>query len=64
MHESEWDELQQCVDCGSEVAPGTDRAFAFGDVVLCFDCAVRRGGEFDAQRETWSKAPSLGDISA
>ncbi|MFO0564814.1 MAG: hypothetical protein U0263_04080 [Polyangiaceae bacterium] len=63
MHSSEWNELTPCADCGAEVAPGPDRAFLVNDeALLCFECATKRGGAWDAVHERWTKAPSLDGI--
>jgi hypothetical protein len=62
MHEQESNELSKCLDCGALIAPGSDRAFAISDDdFLCFDCAVRRGGVYDGDRDDWSVAPGLAD---
>lgn len=63
MHRSETEELVPCSDCGAEVSIAGARAFTFGSAgVLCWDCAVRRGGSYDAQHERWSTAPRTGDL--
>jgi hypothetical protein len=60
MHQSEWNELAQCSECGAELSPNVDRGFAFAEQsVLCFDCAVRRGAQWDALHERWSRDPDL-----
>jgi hypothetical protein len=60
MHEQEWNELQSCVDCGANIEPGSDRAYVLSEeLCLCFACAVRRGGKYDALHETWSVAPDV-----
>ncbi len=64
MHRQEYDELVDCCDCGATVAPGPDRAFAVSDdVFLCFDCAFRRGGVYDGQKERWAVAPSVSGLA-
>ena len=65
MHREESEQLTACADCGAEVSVGVDRAFAFGSSgVLCWDCAERRGGSYDGQREVWSVAPRTDDLAA
>lgn len=63
MHREEGAELSVCADCGAEIAPGIDRAYTFGTAgVLCWECAVRRGGSYDGQHEVWSKPPRVDDL--
>jgi hypothetical protein len=55
--------LLDCIDCGTTVAPERDRAFSITDeVVLCYECSVRRGGVYDSDRDQWAIAPSLEEI--
>jgi hypothetical protein len=51
-----------CADCGGAVAGGVDRGFPFGPNVLCWECALRRGGRYDAQQDRWTVAPDLSDL--
>jgi hypothetical protein len=45
------------------IDPGADRGFLFGsDGVLCWGCAERRGGSYDARRERWSRPPRVDDL--
>jgi hypothetical protein len=63
MHEQESNELAECLDCGETIAPLTDRAFAVSDdVFLCFGCAAKRGGVFDAQLDRWEVPPDIFDL--
>ncbi len=56
----EEEQLGECADCGAPVDEGADPAFPFGAAsVLCFACAVRRGGAFDAFKDRWMKQPDL-----
>jgi hypothetical protein len=32
--------------------------------VLCFACALRRGGNLDARHDRWLRAPEVGDLAA
>ncbi|MBX3189205.1 MAG: hypothetical protein KF819_19435 [Labilithrix sp.] len=60
----EWIEPTACFDCGAELWPDIDRAFASGpDVVLCFACAERRGGVYDADEDRWLVAPDMSGIA-
>ena len=53
-------ELTECLDCGAVIDPPTDRAYERGDEeVYCFECAVRRGGVYDDDRERWTIAPDV-----
>jgi hypothetical protein len=63
MHRSETTEFVSCSDCGADVSSGLDREFEFGESqVLCFDCALRRGGSYDESRDRWSVVPTIDDI--
>jgi len=58
MHESELGALVDCIECGATISVGPDRGYVFGsDHVLCFACAERRGGRYDADRDDWSSPP-------
>ena len=60
MDETELEEVARCADCGSEITAGIDRGFSSGtDLVLCYDCAERRGGAWDEARGVWTRAPDL-----
>ncbi len=63
MHALEENELADCRDCRATIAPSTDRAFAINDDdFLCFDCAVLRGGVYDAHEERWTVPPNVADV--
>jgi hypothetical protein len=63
VHREEAERLSPCADCGAEVEPGIERAYAFGTAgVLCWECAVRRGGAYDGQRDVWTKWPQVDDL--
>jgi hypothetical protein len=62
MHRSETRELKICADCGAETYPGRERAYAFGAAVLCWACALRRGGTYDEVHDRWVEAPATGDL--
>jgi hypothetical protein len=60
VHRTEADELVHCLECGAEISLALDRTFALDDdVALCFACAIKRGGSYDAAHDTWSHAPNL-----
>lgn len=51
-------EQEYCLDCGVEIFPSEDRSFAFGpDELMCFDCAVKRGGVYDPEEDRWIVTP-------
>ncbi len=53
-----WEETSSCIDCGAELWPDRDRAFPSGpETYLCFDCAERRGGVYDADEDRWTVPP-------
>ena len=52
-------DLAICTRCGADI---TEEASAYGlpnGEWLCLDCAVARGGRFDAADERWLAAPDL-----
>ena len=63
MHRSESDELLTCAGCGALVA-ANDRVYGLGaDSLLCFSCAVGRGGVYDAVHDRWTQDPELSDVA-
>jgi hypothetical protein len=63
MHRSEDRELVSCALCGAEIRPATDRAYQITSrSVLCFDCALERGGRYDEVRDVWSTLPRADDV--
>jgi hypothetical protein len=64
VNHDEWLEPTICCDCGASIWPETERAFACSpESYLCFACAERRGGVFDAAEERWTTAPDVEDIA-
>lgn len=55
-----------CVDCRRPIDAedlADERPFAITDeVVLCHDCALRRGGVYDDAEDKWKIAPRLEDV--
>ncbi len=52
-----------CADCGELIEPGGARSYEFGEQSqLCWACAVRRGGSYDARHERWVKKPSTANL--
>ena len=63
MHRSESRELSSCALCGALV-DARERAFSFGsEGVLCFSCALERGGAYDAEHDRWTQSPDVSDLS-
>lgn len=62
-HRDELEDEVCCSDCGATISRAGDRGFAFGESsVLCFACAERRGGRYDAGEDRWTRAPSIGGL--
>jgi hypothetical protein len=60
MNSLELTEPANCCECGEPIEGEIDRAFAVSDdEVLCFECAVLRGGVYDALQERWTAPPSV-----
>jgi hypothetical protein len=60
----EWADASACIDCGAGLWPGVGRAFATGpDAFLCFACAERRGGVYDAGEDRWTTPPDVTGLS-
>ncbi len=60
-----WEDQEEvpCVACGNPVC-GMDRGFAFGtEGVLCWKCAVARGGEYDAAEDNWTTTPDVAGLT-
>lgn len=64
MDSEEFEEgLGECANCGAIIAEGTDPGFPFGEnSMLCFECAIRRGGEYDSSEDRWVVLPSVSDL--
>jgi hypothetical protein len=60
MDQDERSEARSCAACGATLEGDGDRAFEFGDEnLLCFECAVARGGRYDESRDAWEPGPDL-----
>jgi hypothetical protein len=58
MQQGQWGDPTSCCDCGAEIWPEVDRAFACATgTYLCFACAERRGGVYDANEDRWLAPP-------
>ncbi len=64
MHASEAHQFEFCASCGAEVQIARDRGYALdAERVLCFPCAVQRGGSYDEHRDLWVEAPDLANLA-
>ena len=51
-----------CRACGQAI-DDTNERYAFGDDgILCWTCAVERGGLYDVEHECWVNEPDLRDL--
>jgi len=63
MHREDRERAEICVQCGTPVVPGKERSFEFGvGNLLCWSCAIERGGEHDAMRDAWTVTPNVADF--
>ena len=63
MHTQEWNELVDCNDCGATIAPNADAGFVTSEVfAVCLQCAVARGGVYDASQDRWIVPPDVTDV--
>jgi len=52
-----------CADCGATLWASSDTDFPLDEErVLCWHCAVRRGGRYDLERECWRPPPNVLDL--
>lgn len=59
----ESEEAVPCADCGERVYPGSTRGYAPSESWgLCWSCAIRRGGSYDADQDRWTRAPHVADL--
>jgi hypothetical protein len=62
MHRDEAEQRSSCADCGAPTGPEA-RAFAFGTTsLICWECAVRRGGSYAADEDRWTQVPDVADL--
>ena len=60
MRRSQHEDVLPCVGCGVETAVAVERGFAINaETVICFECAVQRGGRWDEERALWSSEPDV-----
>jgi hypothetical protein len=59
----ESDERLACAACGSLIEPA-DRTYPFGaEGVICFPCAIQRGGTYDDGNDRWTRNPDVSDVA-
>jgi hypothetical protein len=59
----DWADAVSCVDCGAELWPEVECAYAVGpETYLCFACAERRGGAYDSDEDRWITPPDESGI--
>ena len=57
MEREELENLEVCLQCGATVEPRKERSFEFGiGNLLCWSCALERGGRFDAMLDLFGSA--------
>jgi hypothetical protein len=65
MEEEELEVGEPCTNCGTVVVEGLSPLYRFGDRgVLCWECAIQRGGTYDAEHESWVEPPRTSDLRA
>lgn len=58
------EEFASCADCGCSLDPALERGYGREDWVLCWRCAVQRGGSYDENEDTWTVEPRVHDLLA
>ena len=65
MEREEVENQEPCADCGAVVLEGLSPSYIFGQgIVLCWKCAIRRGGKYDAEKDNWVEPPHTADLPA
>ncbi len=60
MHREEESRQEICAQCGRSFSPESESGFRFGAAgVLCWVCAIERGGKHDTLSDAWIDAPDL-----
>jgi hypothetical protein len=63
MHREEFEQQTECAGCGTAISTSADRGYTYGSQsVLCFECALARGGIYDADQDRWVIAPEVADL--
>ena len=65
MQQQEREPTESCRLCGEYIDPMDPRNYALSvAALLCYECACRHGGKYDAVREDWSTTPRQPVIAA
>ncbi len=65
MDISQAEQEQRCAACGVHITTSGNRVFEFGEQsVLCYECAVSRGGVHEEDYDRWTSPPTVGDLLA
>lgn len=64
VQEREGDESPAvCTDCNGDLGLDPSLRYDGGNGVrLCWECALRRGGTFDAKQDRWVALPDISDL--
>ena len=62
MESNEFEELTECCSCGAPLGGTEHDAFRVDDALVCYDCAVRRGGLYDTRQGRWVMEPDVSDL--
>ena len=57
MQDEEFESLDECADCKTAITDSVNAFALAGGGALCFECAIRRGGAYDPETETWVTDP-------
>lgn len=56
------DAIDVCKGCGDPLDVLNERYAYGGHSVLCWNCAVERGGIYDGEHECWVNEPDVQDV--
>lgn len=63
LDDATWESRETCSQCGGSIGLEFERAFAFDpEHLLCWGCAVERGGQYDTDLDSWVVAPDIADL--
>ena len=63
MRRSEFQRVEMCVVCGGDMRADLSRGFVFGSRgLLCYECAIQRGGRYDERHDVWVDEPRTDDL--
>jgi hypothetical protein len=56
-------DAEVCFDCGSAFFPEATGSYPLGmEAAICTECAMRRGGVYDAENDAWPREPDVRDL--